>query len=32
MKAQKLYDCDKVAIEWATHYVCNSPTFVKFSL
>ena len=31
MKAEKLYDCDRVAIEWATHYVNNSIEFTKFT-
>lgn len=26
MKAEKLYDCDRVAIEWATHFVNNNPS------
>lgn len=31
MKAEKLYDCDRVATEWATHYVNNGVEFVKFT-
>lgn len=31
MEAEKLYDCDRVAIEWATHYVTNSLEFRKFT-
>jgi len=31
MKAEKLYDCDRVAIEWATHYVRDNPKFRNFT-
>lgn len=31
MKSEKLYDCDKVAIQWATHYVNNFIGFTKFT-
>ena len=31
MKAEKLYDCDRVAIEHATHYVNNSLEYRNFT-
>lgn len=32
MKAEKLYDCDRVATEWATYYVNNNPSiFERFT-
>lgn len=31
MKAEKLYDFDKVAKEWATYYINNNSEFKKFT-
>lgn len=31
MKAEKLYDCDRIAKEQATYYVNNNPEFLKFT-
>ena len=32
MKSEKLYDCDRVAKEWAAHYVNNSAVFMELSM
>ena len=31
MIAEKLYDCDRVAIEWTTGYINSNPHFEKFT-